>query len=91
MSREELKREGTLDPETINHILEIVSVILRTGWKEAEIPATDLEDARGKRDRLRSVSWGAARDPNRRRQLITAWQAGLAPRRCRAEPTYRGI
>ena len=86
MSQEELKREGTLAPKSINHILEIVSAILRTGLREARIPATDVEVAQGKRDCLRSISWGAARPA-----LITAWQEGLAPQRCRAEPACCGI
>src|ERR1700730_2225436 len=46
-------------------------------------------------ERHRSRLWlgasGAARDANQHGELTTAWQAGLAPRRCRAEPTFRGI
>jgi hypothetical protein len=42
--REELKREGALAPKSINHRLEIVSAILRVGWREAEIPAADLKN-----------------------------------------------
>lgn len=36
--REVLKRDNTLAPGSINHRLEIVSAILRHGWREAEIP-----------------------------------------------------
>jgi integrase len=41
--RETLRDAGNLAPKSINHRLEIVSAILRTGWREAEIPARDLE------------------------------------------------
>jgi hypothetical protein len=41
--RDKLREAGDLAPKSINHRLEIVSAILRTGWREAEIPAPDLE------------------------------------------------
>jgi integrase len=40
--REELKRGGDLAATSINHRLEIVSAILRTGWRNAEMTAPDL-------------------------------------------------
>src|SRR6516225_644312 len=40
---------------------------------------------------LGASHWDAPQDPNRRGQLIKAWQAGLAPRRCRAKQTCREI
>jgi hypothetical protein len=44
--RDKLREAGDLAPKSINHRLEIVVAILRTGWREAEFPAPDLE--RGK-------------------------------------------
>ena len=41
--RDELKRDGALAPQGINHRLEIVTAILRMGWREAEMKAADLE------------------------------------------------
>lgn len=54
--RDELKKRGTpeaatiehrearkLSPKSINHRLEIVSAILRGGWRDAEMPAPDLK------------------------------------------------
>jgi integrase len=35
--RDKLREAGDLAPKSINHRLEIVSAILRTGWREAEI------------------------------------------------------
>jgi len=35
--RDKLREAGDLAPKSINHWLEIVSAILRTGWREAEI------------------------------------------------------
>jgi integrase len=40
--RDALKQDATLSPSSINHRLEIVSAILRAGWREAEIQAPDL-------------------------------------------------
>jgi hypothetical protein len=37
--RDSLREAGDLAPKTINHRLEIVSAILRVGWREAEITA----------------------------------------------------
>jgi len=42
--RDKLREAGNLSPKSINHRLEIVSAILRTGWREAQTPdAPDLE------------------------------------------------
>lgn len=41
--RDKLRQAGDLAPKSINHRLEIVSAILRAGWREAEISAPDLE------------------------------------------------
>jgi integrase len=40
--RDELKRNGSLAPKSINHRLEIVSAILRVGWQDAEMQPPDL-------------------------------------------------
>jgi hypothetical protein len=39
----ELREARKLSNKSINHRLEIVSAILRTGWRNAEIPAPDLK------------------------------------------------
>lgn len=41
--RDKLREVGDLAPKSINHRLEIVSAILRTGCREAEIPPPNLE------------------------------------------------
>jgi hypothetical protein len=40
--RKALQDTGNLAPKSINHRLEIVSAILRTGWRDAEMQAPDL-------------------------------------------------
>jgi hypothetical protein len=41
--RKQLKPDNPLAPRSINHRLEIVTAILRTGWREAEMQEVNLE------------------------------------------------
>ena len=58
----------------------------RGAWRSTRIGQHVIVNAR-----LGASHWDAPQDPNRRGQLIKAWQAGLAPRRCRAKQTCREI
>jgi hypothetical protein len=40
--RDKLKKDGKLAPKSINQRLELVAAILRTGWRDAELPPADL-------------------------------------------------
>jgi integrase len=40
--RDRLVENGSLSAKSVNHRLEIVSAILRVGWRDAELPAPDL-------------------------------------------------